>query len=130
MCVRNFNMHLLYQVLEVCKHLKNFAEKIEQTDLIGIDRVRVYFCQMNISFLLSATRKVKLRNNKKGRKMNRGKVLHASFHFESRSSMALNAGRVASIRPNGTFADAQKENKRKEGKEKQRRRRTSARYFL
>jgi len=62
--------------------------------------------------------------------MNRGKVLHASFHFEPRSSMALNAERVASIRPNGTFADAQKENKRKDGEEKQRKRRTSARYFL
>lgn len=48
--------------------------------------------------------------------MNRGKVLHASFHFESRLSIALNAERVASIRPNGTFVDAQKENKRKEGR--------------
>lgn len=66
---------------------------------------------------------------RKAGKMYRGKVLHASFHFESRSSVALNAERVASIRPNGTYADVQKENK-KEGEEKQRRRRTSARYFL
>lgn len=48
--------------------------------------------------------------------MDRGKVLHASFHFESRSSMALNAERVASIRPNETFVDARKENKRRKTK--------------
>ena len=80
-------------------------------------------------FLLPEHKRQNSYNNKK-RKMNRDKILHASFHFESRSSMALNARRVPSIRPNRTFADVRKENKRKESEEKQRRRRTSARYFL
>lgn len=55
-------------------------------------------------------------NPRESRETNRGEVLHASFHFESRSSTALNAERVAPIRPNGTFADARTENKRRNTK--------------
>jgi len=46
----------------------------------------------------------------------RGEVVHASFHFASRSGTALNAERVTPIRPNGTFADARTENKRRNTK--------------
>jgi len=108
------------------------AQKIKhrQKDHREINRDRICFYQCNISFLLSATQEIKLHNNKKDRKMNRGKVLHASFHFEPRSSMALNAERVASIRPNGTFADARKENKRKEGRRREAEEKTHEREVL
>jgi len=79
------------------------------TDKRNVTKPLCVFLHQNVSSLLCSP-------SRSGTLADRGEVVHVSFHFASRSGTALNAERVTPIRPNGTFADARTENKRRNTK--------------
>lgn len=81
-----------FDYVEWNERSKSLAKKESSEDQTGDESrsIEIEYIFAERAFLRFFSQHEKLLNNKKGRKMNRGKILHASFHFESRSSMALN----------------------------------------